>query len=119
MALSGRLFIGEERVSTAESFRAVDPALARELEPAFSVAGAAEVAVACALAASVFDRFRSLDAAVRASFLESIATHILALGDELLDRAQAESGLPLVRLSGERARTVGQLCLFAEELRRG
>jgi NADP-dependent aldehyde dehydrogenase len=119
MALSGRLFIGEERVSTAESFRAVNPTLARELEPSFSVAGTAEVAVACALAASVFDRFRSLDAPVRASFLESIATHILALGDELLERAQAESGLPLVRLSGERARTVGQLRLFAEELRRG
>jgi NADP-dependent aldehyde dehydrogenase len=119
MALSGRLFIGEERVSTGESFHAVNPTLAQELEPAFSVAGAAEVAVACALAASAFDRFRSLDAAVRARFLESIATHILALGDELLERAQAECGLPWVRLSGERDRTVGQLRLFASELRRG
>src|SRR5258708_21736760 len=32
--------------------------------------------------------------------------------------AQAESGLPLARLTGERARTVGQLRMFADELRR-
>ena len=119
MALSGQLFIGEEGVSTAEFFRAVNPTLGQYLEPAFSAAGAAEVAVACALAASAFDRFRSLDATLRARFLESIAAQILALGDELLERAHAESGLPLVRLSGERARTVGQLRLFAGELLRG
>lgn len=119
MALSGQLFIGAEGISTAESFRALDPTLDQPLEPAFSIAGAAEVAVACALAASAFDRFRSLDAAVRARFLESIAAQILALGDELLERAHAESGLPVVRLNGERARTVGQLRLFADELLRG
>jgi alpha-ketoglutaric semialdehyde dehydrogenase len=119
MALSGQLFIGEEGVSTAATFRALDPAVNGYLEPAFSVAGAAEVAVACALASSAFDRFRSLEAAVRARFLESIAAQILALGDELLERAQAESGLPLARLSGERSRTVGQLRMFAHELLRG
>jgi NADP-dependent aldehyde dehydrogenase len=119
MALSGRLFIGEERVTTAESFRAVNPTLDQSLEPAFSVAGAPEVAIACTLAASAFDRFRNLDATVRARFLDSIAAQILALGDELLERAQAESGLPLTRLTGERARTVGQLRLFAGELLRG
>jgi NADP-dependent aldehyde dehydrogenase len=56
---------------------------------------------------------------VRARFLETIAEQILALGDELLERGTAESGLPVARLTGERARTVGQLRLFADELRTG
>jgi NADP-dependent aldehyde dehydrogenase len=43
----------------------------------------------------------------------------MALGDELLERAHAESGLPLARLTGERARTVNQLKLFADEVRKG
>src|SRR5882724_1306726 len=119
MALSGQLFIGDQRVVTAESFRAVNPALDHPLEPAFSAAGTAEVATACALAAAAFDPFRGLSAAVRARFLESIGAQIMALGDELLERAQAESGLPLARLTGERARTVGQLRLFSNELLRG
>ena len=119
MALSGQLFIGDQRVVTAESFHAVNPALDHPLEPAFSAAGAAEVTAACALAAAAFDPFRGLTAAVRARFLESVGAQIMALGDELLERAQAESGLPLARLTGERARTVGQLRLFANELLRG
>jgi len=47
MTISGELFIGAERVSAAESFRAVDPTLAQSIEPAFSAAGAHEVAAAC------------------------------------------------------------------------
>ena len=50
---------------------------------------------------------------------KAIADQILALGDELLERGHAESGLPLARLTGERGRTVGQLRLFADELRKG
>src|SRR5690606_22619834 len=51
--------------------------------------------------------------------LETIGDRIMALGNELLGRANAESGLPLARLTGERARTVNQLRLFADELRKG
>jgi alpha-ketoglutaric semialdehyde dehydrogenase len=119
MTISGELFIGKDRLSTAKSFRAVNTTLAECMEPAFSTAGAAEVAAACELAWIAFDRFRNLDAEWRARFLEAIAAQILALGDELLIRAQAESGLTVARLNGERARTVGQLRMFADELRRG
>jgi alpha-ketoglutaric semialdehyde dehydrogenase len=118
MTVSGELFIGEERVSTAESFRAVNTSLAQCIEPAFSAAGTAEVAAACELAWSAFDRFRNLDAELRARFLEAIAAQILAAGDELLMRAHAESSLAVARLTGERARTVGQLRMFADEVRR-
>lgn len=119
MSISGRLFIGTERVTTVESFRATNRATGEVLEPAFSTAGPLEVHQACERAESAFNRFRDLDASQRARFLEAIATQILALGDALLVRAHAETGLPVARLTGERARTVGQLRMFAGELRRG
>jgi NADP-dependent aldehyde dehydrogenase len=51
--------------------------------------------------------------------LEAIATQIEALGDALIQRAHAETALPLARLQGERGRTCGQLRLFAEVVRNG
>jgi alpha-ketoglutaric semialdehyde dehydrogenase len=119
MPLTGQLFIGRERVATARSFRAANPATASFLEPPFSSAGKAEVERACELASAAFDQYRALDNETRAKFLETIADRIMALGDELLERGNAESGLPLARLTGERGRTVGQLRLFADELRKG
>ncbi len=88
--------------------------------PAFGVSPAPpEVERACALADAAFDAFRSLGHSVRAQFLDAIAEEILALGAELLERAHQETALPLARLGGERARSVGQLKLFAEEIREG
>ena len=119
MSISGQLFIGNERVGASRTFRAVNPATGEALEPGFSAADQGAVDQACALAWSAFDRFRALDSELRARFLETIAEQILGLGDELLQRANAESGLPIARLTGERGRTVGQLRLFADELRKG
>ena len=119
MPLSGELFIGRARVRTSETFRGTNAATGAALEPAFSAASEPEVQRTCALAAQAFEPYRQLDSAARAQFLEAIADQIMAIGDELLERAQAESGLPLARLTGERARTVGQLRLFADELRKG
>ena len=119
MSVSGDLFIGAERVSSPQNFQATNPATGAKLEPGFSIAGPAAVNRACDLAWSVFDHFRGLESESRARLLETIGQHIVALGDELLERAHAETGLPLARLTGERARTVGQLLLFAEELRQG
>ena len=48
-----------------------------------------------------------------------LAAAIEALGEELIERAMSESGLPAARLAGERARTVGQLRLFARVVRDG
>src|SRR3984957_18960550 len=119
MSISGDLFIGSERVRSSQTFRAANPATGATLEPGFSVADEAAVNRACELAAAAFDRFRELEIETRARFLEAIGEQILALGDELLERAHQESGLPLARLTGERGRTVGQLRLFATELRLG
>jgi NADP-dependent aldehyde dehydrogenase len=119
MPISGKLFIGARQVTTSDRFRAVDPSSGDTLPPDFSAAGLPDVEQACELAWSAFHGYRDLDPEVRARFLETIADEIMALGDELPERGHAESGLPVARLTGERARTVGQLRLFADELRKG
>jgi alpha-ketoglutaric semialdehyde dehydrogenase len=119
MALTGELFIGRERRATPRKFQAFEPASGHPLEPAFSCAGSAEVAAACALAQAAFDAYRGLPPERRALFLEAIAKQILAQGEPLLQRAHRETALPLPRLEGERARTANQLRLFAAELRSG
>lgn len=80
--------------------------------------GPDEVARACSAAEAAFDVFRGTDYDVRAKFLDGIADELFALGDALIDAAMRETGLPRGRLEGERARTVGQLRLFADVVRR-
>ncbi len=120
MPITGELLIGSSRVRGRDgSMRAINPATGAELEPTFHGADSADVAQACTLAASAFDDFRSAPLETRAQLLEAIAQGILDLGDELVDRVMAESGLPRPRIEGERGRTVGQLRLFATIVRDG
>lgn len=117
--LTGAFFVGASRVTTADTFAGFDPTANRVLEPSFSAAAAEHVASACALAEAAFDVFRETSPEARAKFLETIADNILALGDPLIERAMAETGLPRARLEGERGRTIGQLKLFANVVRAG
>jgi NADP-dependent aldehyde dehydrogenase len=71
------------------------------------------------MAGEAFDSFRATTDEQRARFLDSVAQQIMLLGDELIERAMLESGLPRVRLEGERGRTCNQLRMFAELLREG
>ncbi len=77
------------------------------------------MARACELAEAAFEAYRATSPEQRARFLEAIADQIEALGDALIQRAHAESALPIARLQGERGRTTGQLRLFATVLRAG
>jgi NADP-dependent aldehyde dehydrogenase len=120
MKITGDMLIGASAVrGTDATLRAFDPARNADLEPAFGGGGAAEVARACELAEAAFDDYRHAPLETRAQFLEAIADNIIALGDTLIERAMAESALPKARLEGERARTVGQLRLFASLVREG
>ncbi|MFY8095810.1 MAG: aldehyde dehydrogenase (NADP(+)) [Niveispirillum sp.] len=119
MSLHGKLLIGRDRVATVAGFKAVDPAADAQIEPAFAQATPAHVDRACALAWAAFDGFREATPEDRARLLEKIADNIMAIGDALLDRAGAETGLPRARLEGERGRTCNQLRLFASVLRNG
>ncbi|OCK09912.1 MULTISPECIES: aldehyde dehydrogenase (NADP(+)) [Thalassospira] len=55
----------------------------------------------------------------RAKFLNRIADEIDARGAEITEIGTQETGLPEVRLNGERGRTVGQLRLFASHILAG
>lgn len=117
---TGAMLIGGEAVRGADApVQAVNPATGERMEPGFPGGGAAEVERACALAAAAFPVFRETTLEARAAFLDSIAEEIMALGDALIERVMAESGLPRPRLEGERGRTCGQLRLFAQVVREG
>ncbi|MBN1238051.1 MAG: aldehyde dehydrogenase (NADP(+)), partial [Gammaproteobacteria bacterium] len=70
-------------------------------------------------AAESFPDYRSRPAEERARFLDTIAAEIEALGEALIERTVAETGLPAARITGERGRTCAQLRLFADTVREG
>ena len=113
------LIAGQPIPGAGETFQARSPLDNRVLEPDFLVAGAQDVDSALRQAGTAFEVFRQTTGEQRAALLEHIAEEIVALGDELLTRAHLETGLPLARLTGERARTVNQLKLFAQIVREG
>ncbi|WP_374622921.1 aldehyde dehydrogenase (NADP(+)) [Pandoraea sp.] len=120
MQITGEMLIGRADVfGSAGTLEAYDPSRGERLSPAFGAGTAQDVDRACALARAAFDPFRALPLARRAEFLDAVAQAILDLGDGLIERAHAETGLPVARLQGERGRTVGQLRMFARVVRDG
>ncbi|MGQ4879026.1 aldehyde dehydrogenase (NADP(+)) [Billgrantia sp. LNSP4103-1] len=120
MSLEGKMLIGREATSgSSQPIHAVNPATGETLEPTYVGGGKAEVERACELAEAAFATYRETTLEARAAFLESVASEIEAIGDALIERAIAETGLPRARLEGERGRTCGQLRLFAGVVRAG
>lgn len=101
------------------AFQATRAATGQRLDPVFRESGADQLAAATAAAAGAAAAYRGLPREQRAAFLEAAATAIDALGDRLTERVVAETALPPARAAGERARTVGQLRLFAQVIRDG
>ncbi len=120
MGVNGEMVIGYRSITgTGEEIFAQNPATGERLAPAFATASMDNVETACALAERAFDAFRQTLPEQRAAFLQAIASEVLDLGDALVQRAVAETGLPEGRIEGERQRTVGQLHLFADVVRAG
>jgi len=120
MTLTGQQIIGNAFSSQSkQSFSAINPATNQALETIFYEASTAEVDQAVQLAAKAFLTYRKTTSEQKATFLEKIADEIMALGEALIKRCMAETGLPEARLTGERGRTTGQLKLFASVLREG
>lgn len=118
--LTGELIIAGSTVPGAgATVHGIDPSTGAHLEPAYRHGTTADVEAACAAADEAFDAYRSTTSDARADFLDAIAANIEALGETLIDRAVAESGLPIGRITGEVGRTSGQLRLFASVLREG
>lgn len=118
--ITGAAFIGSTEVPAAEArLTAYNPATGVELSPEFRIANDGDVGRAADLAWAAFDDYRQLPLGQRADFLSAIAVEIMALGDTLIQRAVAETGLSAGRMETERARTCTQLELFATAVRRG
>lgn len=120
MLIEGKLLIGDRAVDgSGQAIHGFSPTTGQTLEPGFRTAGREELEAACALADEAFPIYRETGLEERATFLETIADGIAGLGDTLVERAVAESGLPHQRIRGERDRTVNQLKMFAGVVRSG
>ena len=114
--LIGKHLIAGEWVASTETFEN------------YPVAGAADrfakgepdhVDEAVKGAEAAFRSYAALPRANRASFLRTICKEIDGRGDQITKIAMKETGLPEARLLGERARTTGQLRLFADHIETG
>lgn len=70
-------------------------------------------------AEAAFASFSATSRTERATFLRKVADEIEARGDAITAMGVKETGLPQMRLNGERGRTVGQLKLFADHIEQG
>ena len=120
MELHGKSFIGGQLSGEGLArFPGINAATGEKLEPSFYKATEAEIDRALDLADKAFEKYRELPSQRVAEFLAQIGDDIMGLGDELIRRGQVETALPEARLTGERARTVNQLNMFAELVREG
>ncbi len=112
----GRHLIAGEWVGSGRTFRS-EPAHGPAYD--FSIGTVDLVDRAAQAAEAAFWSYGYSSREDRAAFLEAIADEIEARGAEITDIGTAETGLPPARLEGERARTTGQLRLFASHIRVG
>lgn len=108
------LIAGGTAAPLGNGFQAVNPANGEKLQPLFYSASLEALEQAAAAAEAAFPTYQVTAGAVRASFLRKIADGLAAAGEQIVTRANLETGLPLARLNGELGRTTGQLRLFAD-----
>jgi NADP-dependent aldehyde dehydrogenase len=113
--LTGKSLIAWEPIDSPAGHFNAGGALA-----SFEEASAEHVNRALEAAEKAFHEYRRFSAEARAAFLDRIGAEIEKLGDDLLTAANVETALPISeRLAGERARTIGQLRMFANLIREG
>lgn len=112
----GKHLIAGEWVATDATFRSA-PASGQPHD--FSVGTVALVDRACQAAEEAFWSYGYSSREERAALLDAIADEIDACGAAITQVGSDETGLLPARLEGERGRTVGQLRLFAQHIRKG
>src|SRR5215217_5019774 len=100
------------------TFNSVNPRTATALA-SFDEAGPADVAAAVEAAERAFHEPALRDRDARAALLRGAAGRLRAAGDEIVEVAGGETGLPEARLRSELERTAGQLEAFAAVLDAG
>ena len=117
--ISGKSFIGGEWVEGLGSdFTSFDPSTKTKIKDYRGV-DVAQINKALESASKAFSIYKCVGFDERATFLDDIANEIEALGTELLEVCNKETGLGIGRLTGERARTCNQLRAFSELVRDG
>lgn len=101
------------------SFHAYNPLDGKPLEPAYVSAARADVERAVEAASEAALVLSTTSGADRAKLLRAIADGLDAAASSLIERAMLETALPRPRLTGEVARTSGQLRLFASVAEEG
>lgn len=118
--ITGKSIIGFSRGDESETtFTAFNPTTGEAVEPKFYSASLDELNKAAELANQARIPYSKVSGKDKAKFLRQIADNIEALGDDLLNRASLESGLPYARFVGERGRTCAGLRMFADLVERG
>lgn len=118
--MQGTMLIDSKpRFGVGIPFHGLEASTGEAMAPVYGSALPQDVEDAADAAARAFRIYRNTPRAERAAFLERIADNIVAISEELLDRAMKETGLPRGRLDGELARTVNQLRIFAGVAREG
>ncbi|WP_411379179.1 aldehyde dehydrogenase (NADP(+)) [Pseudomonas sp. MPB26] len=119
-AYTGHNFINGARSAKGHTrLHSFDATTGEALADVFIEATQDEVDAAAQAAAGAYPAYRTLPATRRAQFLDAIADELDALGDAFIATVCRETALPAARIQGERARTSGQMRLFAKVLRRG
>jgi alpha-ketoglutaric semialdehyde dehydrogenase len=120
MNLLGTSFLGAHRSSqTDQTFHAQDPATATPLAPPYHSATIDDLNQAVAQSAEALPIYSQLSGQKKAAFLRRIADALDANNQELAERANQETALPMPRLLGEVTRTSNQLRLFASVVEEG
>lgn len=104
---------------TGHFFQSFNASTGEVLPTRFYVAGVDDVNTALAKADIAAGILSKIPAERKAVFLRSIGDKILSLGDELVQTACKETGLPEARVISERGRTIYQINLFAQLLEEG
>jgi alpha-ketoglutaric semialdehyde dehydrogenase len=121
MSLSGQHFInGRATIGKGTgAFTVKNPATGDTLGPKFAEGGVDEVDACLTAADAAFDELQIVPWETIAALLDDIAARIEAIGAPLLERAHAETALPMGRLESERGRTTNNVRLFAKMVRDG
>ena len=103
----------------SDHLHAINPSNKEKLEGDFIIATTEEIDNAAQYAHGAWQDYKNTSGKEKGKLLRQIAENIEGLGDVLVQRAMAESGLPEGRIKGERGRTCGQLRLFATLVEEG
>ncbi|MGE8289852.1 MAG: aldehyde dehydrogenase family protein, partial [Stenotrophomonas sp.] len=120
LEVSGHNYIaGARSAKGTRTLQSHDASTGEALPYRFHQATNEEVNAAAEAAAVAYPVYRNFSAERRADFLDAIAAELDALDESFIQLVCQETALPAGRIQGERARTSGQMRLFATMLRRG